>query len=104
MSTSIAERPSIQPKNLKINNGNTIVGNGKSAFVPYQPAFKRTHVKRNLNKDYDVMLIGESSNSSFVSHILSNETGVGSHSKDSLAIIPNPCDEAIVSTQTGTQQ
>ncbi|KAK7281042.1 hypothetical protein RIF29_08689 [Crotalaria pallida] len=86
-----------------INNGNTIDGNGKSAFVPYQPAFKRTHMRRNLNKDYDVMLIGESSNSSFVPHTLSNETVDGSHSKDSLAIIPNPCDEAIVSTQTSTQ-
>ncbi|KAK7251712.1 hypothetical protein RIF29_35143 [Crotalaria pallida] len=102
MSTSIAERPSIQPKNFKINNGNTIVGNGKSAFVSYQPSFRKTHVRRNLNKDYDVMLIGESSNSSAVSHSLSNETVDGSNSKDSLATIPNPCDEAIGATQTGT--
>ncbi|KAK7289783.1 hypothetical protein RIF29_03724 [Crotalaria pallida] len=88
----------------EVDNGNAIVGKGKSAFVSYQRSFRRTHVKRNLNKDYDVMLIGESSNSSTISHSRSNETVSGSNSKDSLETIPNPCDESVGVTQTGRKQ
>ncbi|KAK7274234.1 hypothetical protein RIF29_15315 [Crotalaria pallida] len=95
---------SLPSNSSQIDNGNAIICKGKSAFVSYQRRFRRTHVKRNLNKDYDVMLIGESSNSSIVSHSRSNETVTGSNSKDSLATIPNPCDESIGVTHNGRKQ
>ncbi|KAK7256852.1 hypothetical protein RIF29_30389 [Crotalaria pallida] len=47
-----------------VRNADVIVSKGKSAFVACSSNIRKTHVKRNLNKDYEGMFTPETSKSS----------------------------------------
>ncbi|KAK7274016.1 hypothetical protein RIF29_15086 [Crotalaria pallida] len=90
---------SIAPKDesttpLLVYNANVNVGKGKSAFVPYSSNIKRTHVRRNLNKEYDVMIKSGASDSANTSDTQLSVADGRSKSLDLKKTTTSQCDES----------